>query len=440
MDFNKLITSAKNLGFSDVELYSSHSKETEISFFNGVVEKNEIHDTTVYTIRGIFNGKMSNLTFENENVDIDSLLKKLKENAASLTTLEEFEIYEGSKDYPEVEKRDGGFANIPLDEKINLLKSLEKAVKDKDDRIVSVPYCQYAEETSEVRIVNSKGLNLEKSNEYSLLAVQAVAKDGEDTQDSFEIKVALKYSDFDVEEIAAKVVKEAISMLNATSIPSKKYPIIFERDAMRSLFGAFSSMFSGEAAIKKLTSLVGKENTKIMSDKVTIIDDPLYLNGVNVHPFDDEGVACYKKEVVKDGVFTTLLHNLKTARYFKTTSTGNGFKAGAAVGVRGMNFYIMPGEKTKEELIESVQEGLLITSVSGLHAGVNPISGDFSAQSSGYLIENGKISRPVTLIVVSGNFIKMMNEIEEIGNDLKVSYNGIGAPSIKFTGLPVSGE
>ena len=228
-------------------------------------------------------------------------------------------------------------------------------------------------------------------------------------------------------------------MLGAETIESKTYPCIIENEAMGDLLGGFASMFTGEAALKRLTSLIGKEGQKIMQDNVSIIDDPLIPDSPNSQPFDDEGVACYKKAVVENGVFKTFLHNLKTAKAFKTTSTGNGVKSGA-IGTRGINFYIEPGQKTKEELIASIDEGLLITSLSGLHAGLNPISGDFSAQSSGFYIKNGKIERPVTLIVVSGNFLKMMNQIDEIGSDLYLSYNGIGAPSIKFNGLPVSGK
>ena len=155
-----------------------------------------------------------------------------------------------------------------------------------------------------------------------------------------------------------------------------------------------------------------------MQDCVNIIDAPLDLEAVNAQPFDDEGVACYNKAIVENGVFKTFMHNLKTAKKFNTTTTGNGVKAGNSISAGSYNLFIEKGDKTKEELIASVEEGLLITDLSGLHAGLNPISCDFSCQSSGYYIKNGKIERPVTLIVVSGNFLRMMNEIEAIGSDI----------------------
>ncbi|MFA7127527.1 MAG: metallopeptidase TldD-related protein, partial [Bacilli bacterium] len=200
------------------------------------------------------------------------------------------------------------------------------------------------------------------------------------------------------------------------------------------------SMFSGESAIKKITPLIGKEEQSIASKKITIVDAPLKKDAIFTHPFDDEGVACYDKKVVDKGVFKTFLHNLKTAQYFNTHSTGNGFKQGANVGVSGTNFYIAPGRTSKEKLIESIKEGLLITELDGLHAGVNVISGDFSLKASGFHIVNGEITRPVSLIVMSGNFFSLLNKVEAVGNDLYLSVNGIGAPSIKIKKIAISGE
>ncbi len=440
MDSKVLIEKALASGFSDFEVYSSKSTSTTLSIFNGEVDKTEIKDSLTFTVRGIYNNKMAYLSFENEDEDMDDIINKLKANAISLSTKEEFEIYQGDDEYPASREVRGGFLSIPTNQKVDLLKSLEKQIKDFDERIVNVPYCRYNEAVSSVGIVNSKGLNVRKENEYCYVVLQAVAKENEQTQSAFEIEIALSYDDLLKEDVANKVAKKAIEKLNALPVPSKVYPVIFNNEAMADLFSVFTSFFSGEAAIKKLTPLLGKEEESIFSEKITIVDDPLYEGSVNYEPFDDEGVACYRKEIVKEGIFKGLMHNLKTAKYFKTTTTGNGFKAGANVGVSGVNLYIEPGSKTQAELMQDIKEGLLITDLAGLHAGANPITGDFSAQSSGFLIEEGKITKPVTLIVVSGNFIKIMNQIDDLGNDLKVFHNGIGAPSIRFTGLPVSGK
>lgn len=439
MEFQKLIDLAKKEKIEDIEIYCDESKTLSINLFNGEVEKTNINNSKVMSVRAIYNGKMTYLTYEDENMCPCKIVEKLKENAGSLTTQEEFEIFGGSESYPELPKVDGGFDKVSVSEKINLLKEAEKEAKGLDPRVILLPNCSYSESTQKTTIVNSKGLNLTKGVEFAYIVLGAVAKEGESVQNGFEIKVSLKYDELDPKLVAKKAVEQAVSMLGAETIESKTYECIIENEAMGSLLSGFSSMFTGDAAIKKLTSLIGKEGDKIMQDNVSIVDDPLLAGSPNSQPFDDEGVACYKKAVVENGVFKTFLHSLKTAKYFKTKSTGNGVKTGA-IAARGINLYIEKGNKTKEELISETKEGLLITDLSGLHAGLNPISGDFSAQSSGYYIKDGKIERPVTLIVVSGNFLKMMNQIEAIGTDLHISHSGVGAPSIKFKGLPVSGK
>jgi PmbA protein len=440
MDYNKLIEMAKDWGFSDIEVFVNSSTATNISVFNGEIDKNHSHDSVSISIRAIYNGKMAYLSTSNQNEDLTQILDTLKENALSLTTNEEFEIFEGSKEYPRYESVDGGFSKISLADKVSLLLDLEKEVKAYDERIILVPYCGYQEIIETKQIINSKGLNLDRSKEFAYVVAQAVAKENEQTQSAFEVELRLNYTDLDPILIARRVAKKAIKKLNADALPSKVYPVVIENEAMTDLFEVFTSFFSGEAAVKKLTPLLGKEGEMVFSEKISVIDEPVYPESVHNEPFDDEGVACYHKDVVKEGVFKTFMHNLKTARYFKTNSTGNGFRAGGSVGVRGVNLYLKPGNLTVNELIKDIDEGILITDLAGLHAGANPITGDFSAQSSGFLIKDGKIDRPVTLIVVSGNFIQAMNQIEEIGNDLKIGPNGIGAPSIRFKGLPISGK
>lgn len=440
MNYQELINKSKTLGFTDLEVYEYASKSMYISIYNNKVDKNEISDVKEVSIRAIYNGKMAYLDIENTEEDIDFILNNLKQNAEALTTSEEFVIFEGSDQYPEVKPIENDFDKYTPTDRIELLKKLETSVKEADKRIVFVPYCGYEEAETSVRIINSKGLDVKKGNQYCAISLQAVARENDDSQSSFEVEVKHKIADLDLDRVCREVVRKTVSMLNAKPVASKKYPVIIENQTMGSLFAAFQSIFSGEAALKSITPLLGKENTKIMSEKITIIDDPLKEDAIFTHPFDDEGVACFKKEVVSNGVFKTFLHNLKTARYFKTTSTGNGFKTGSAIGVSGANLYIAPGKTSKEDLIASIDEGLLITNLEGLHAGVNSISGDFSLKASGYLIEKGKVGRAVTLIVISGNFFKLLNDISEVGNDLELRHSRIGAPSIKFNSVAISGE
>lgn len=440
----KIIDKALELGFEAVEIIETVSDEVTISLFRGNVDKNFNGSDKSYTLKGIINGKMALTHFQkNEeelsDKEIEKIILKLKDNVLTLNAKEESSIFEGSKVYPTVETVESGISEVPTKKKIAMLKEMEKASYGYDERIELVNYCQYVEERSSTKIVNSKGLNLSKSSEicgFVLGTVAGESKDNPNKQNGFKVEISNKFADLKPKEVAKKACKKAISMLGAAPIESGAYPVILENDAMKSILSGFFSMFSGEAALKKLTSLTDKLGQKIMSEKVTIIDDPLLPESINKEPFDQEGVATVKKEVVSNGVFNSFLHNLKTAKVFGVESTGNA----TVNGVGPTNFYLQPGTLTKEEMIKKIDKGLLITDMSGLHAGLNPISGDFSAQSSGFYIEKGKIVKPVTLIVVSGNFLKMMNDIVEIGNDLEIKQGGIGAPSVWFNQLAVSGK
>ena len=142
------------------------------------------------------------------------------------------------------------------------------------------------------------------------------------------------------------------------------------------------------------------------------------------------------------GVFRQALHNTKSAARMGTVSTGNGFKHGYAgtVGVSPKNCCILPGEKSLEELYAEMGDGLVITRLAGLHAGLNHVTTDFSLQCSGYLVQNGRRDRCVTLVTVAGNFLDLMKKVTAVGSDLDWEYRSIACPSILFESCAIAGE
>lgn len=442
MNFDLLIEKAKQANITEIEIYYQHSKGLNISLFNGQVDKNVMHNTTGIAVRGMYNGQMGYVSSENlSDENIELIIKKLIDSASVLTSKEKSFIFSGSESYPEIKQTKALFLAISPQEKIDLLKKLEAKIKAKDLRITSVGNCMYQEAKVETIIQNSKGLYLEKSNSYCYVYASCVAKDNSDVKSGFDYLVVNDFNDIDIDKLATSIANKAVGLLNASPVLSKKYPLILENKVFADILGAFQPMFSGEAVLKKLTLLKDKLGEQIVSDKITLIDDPLFEESFLQSAFDDEGVSCYQKEIIKDGKLITFLHNLKTANALNTKSTGNGFKNGlnSPLGVHSSNLHIQKGDTSLDDMIKSIDEGLLITQVAGLHSGVNPVSGDFSLQATGYLIEANKITRPVSLIVIAGNFLEMLNNVEEIGDDLTFSIQQIGAPSIKIKSLQVSG-
>lgn len=174
---------------------------------------------------------------------------------------------------------------------------------------------------------------------------------------------------------------------------------------------------------------------------VSLIDDPLLPDGMASRPFDAEGVPSSAHTVVENGVFQTFLYDLKTAHKDGVATTGNANRASAAssVHVAPSNFYLKPGGKSFDALLEGIGEGIVITEVSGLHAGANPVSGDFSLLSKGYTFRNGKRDKAVEQITVAGNFYELLKSVQELANDLAFPRGGIGSPSVDVGELSISG-
>jgi len=294
----------------------------------------------------------------------------------------------------------------------------------------------YSDGSGNVLIQNSKGLKLEKLVNGGIMYVQVLASDGKDQRTSFEYILSNDYNDFNVEELASIGVEKAVALLGAQPCDSGEYEILLTNSASAELLFPYLNMFSAESVQKDLSLLKGKIGEAIGSSLITIVDDPFMKKSPKSGAFDDEGVATYHKEIVKDGVLTGFLHNLKTAKKDNIKSTGNGF----LTGIKPTNFYIKPGDLKYDDAVKSMKKGLVITNLEGTHAGANPISGDFSLQAAGFLVEDGKIVRPVALITVAGNYLTLLKDVTDVCDDLKLNYMYIGSPAIKIKSLVVSGK
>lgn len=443
MELQTIITRGLELGLAELEIYASDTLQKTIKIQNGTLDTLNIKKINSLSVRGKYNGKMGYYYIENPQLeDIEEIINKIILNAATITSSEEEILYDGLGEYKKIKPRKANFDEFTNIEKIELLKKIERGIKEADNRILTVSPCQFVESSTKIKIVNSKGLNLEKEVSYMYAYVAAMASDGVDNTMGYSIKAEFDLRKLNINEIISETVDRAIQALGAGRIKSGAYPIVFHRGVTSEIIEAFSSVFSSESALKKMTKLVGKEGEKIFGDNITIIDNPFDSNAAIISIFDDEGVPCEETEIVKNGVFNTFLYNLKTAKYFNKKSTGNGFKGGAGsnITVSNTNLCLKPGLKSVEELINSIDKGIYVTEISGLHAGLDPISGDFNVQSSGFIIENGKIASPVTLFVISGNFFDMLNNVEEIANNVERNYIDTAAPAIKIKSLMVSGE
>lgn len=447
MDFkefkNILFEKALNEGFENCEVYYTDGENISITVYEGEVEKYNIDKSFGLSFRGMLNGKMGySYTEILDDKAIDMLIKSAKEAASCIESNDIQFIYEGDKNYSEVKTYSEKLENIDASKLIDIALELEKETKGYSDKVINLNACKISYSSSKNGIYNTKGLELNNKGNLLISYVIPIVEEKDEKQDGIGYMIVDSIDELDTKKIAKQGVEDALSKLGGKSIPSGNYKTIIYNEAMASLLETFSDVFSAEEAQRGLSLLKGKEGKIIASDIVSIIDDPLMDNGLASAPFDDEGVATLKKEIVSKGVLNTLLHNLKTANKANLKTTGNGFKSSysSPVSVEPTNFYIEKGMKTLEELMNEVDEGVIITDFAGLHSGANSITGDFSLASKGFYIKDGRKIYPIDQITVAGNFFELLKNIKDIGNDLNFPISSIGSPSVVVEGLSIAGK
>ncbi len=433
-----LLDAAKKAGIHEAEAYVSEADSLRVLVTKGEIEEYAVSTSGRLAFRGLINGKMG--TSYTEALDEDAipmLVEGVKDSARLITDEDEQFIYPGSPAYASVDcTGDTGTAEAQID----FALAFEKLGRTLDPRVTALGFSGMESGKGKSRMVNTHGLDLTHTDSQCVAFLDAIAREGERVSTNFAIEAAYSLANLDAEKIAKEAIAEAVFQLNASPCDSGEMPIIFRNTAMGSLLSVFAGAFSADAAQKGLSLLSGKEGQAIASPCVSLVDDPLLKGGFGTLPFDGEGVATFTKQVIQDGVLTTLLHNLKTAKKAGLTTTGNAARGAGSMGVAPSNFFFTPGKQSLEAMMAAAGNGLVVTEMTGLHAGANPISGDFSLLVKGYLIENGKASRPVEQVTVAGNFFQLLKEIMMIGSDLRFTHSSIASPSVWVNGLTVAGK
>ncbi len=434
---------SEELQVTDYELYYTESDSVSVETYQEEVKGYNTDSSMGICYRCIRGSKAGYASTENlTEEEARSLVLRALENAGSIESEEESFIHEAGDSYAVLT---GNTVREPSGSELTeAALTLQKEMYAADPRVAdgTQSYALYGK--SIFALYNSRGLDLEDKASYAGCAGFALMHEGDEMYDGSEDKDG-SLEDFDLKEIAGKAVEDAASTIGAASVPSGKYHVVFTGKAFAALLTTFSSVFSSEAAQKGLSLLSGREGEKIAADFVTITDDPLHEKSLVKRTFDGEGVATRKKNVIEGGVLKTLLYNLTTAAKAGVKSTGNGQKASYAspVSVGPFTFYLQPVEGSREELLAAAGDGICIKSVSGLHAGANPVTGDFSLLAAGYCFENGKETRPVKSITVSGNFYTLLKELDRVGNDMEFIRTGVGkcgAPSVLVRDMTIAGE
>ena len=441
MKYDRFFELAKEAGIEEAELSVSTSYSLSFSLFHGEIDSYTSSNSSSFLARGIYKGKMASVSSDVYNTKVaEFFVKKIVENASVIENDDPVFIFKGSEKYRRINTFNKQLSNISVDRKIEVAKEIESRIKTGDKRIVEVETVAYDEASTSMTIMNSHGLKLVQKNNYFLYYGGAVAKENGQTKTGGDIYFENDFDKFVPSELADSIVKETVNQLGGYPCETSTYKAVLSQDVVKSLLNAYVSSAIAEEVQKNSSLFIGKLNQKVASKKVTVEDLPL-TKSVFARSFDDEGVATYNKPIIKNGILQTYLYNLTTAAKENVTTTANGsVSGGSKVGTTPWFLKMKPGKKTLDELFECVGDGVYITEVSGLHAGLNSRSGNFSLQSTGYLIKNGKKDHALDIITVSGNLVDLFNSVLEVGSDSKTFISAIECPSIVIKKIAVSGK
>jgi len=342
--------------------------------------------------------------------------------------------------YAGLDLYDRQIEEVPVEEKIEIAKAIEKIARGHDPRVTITERSSYFDTWYQILLANSHGISAGYQGAYCGCYADVVAEENGDTQTGFAVKMTLRFKDLEPSGVGLEAAQKAVRKLGAKSINTQKAVIVFDPYIATSFLGVIAPALSAEALQKGKSLFAGKAGQGVASEKVTIIDDGSMPGGIASSPFDGEGVPTSRTVLVEKGKLRGYLHNTYTAAKDGVGSTGNGtrgsFKSTPEVGTT--NFYVEPGQTAPEDLITDIGRGLYITDVMGMHT-ANPISGDFSVGAAGILIENGRLTIPVRGVAIAGNILDLLNEVEEVGSDLTF-FGGKGAPTLRISRMVISGS
>jgi PmbA protein len=340
---------------------------------------------------------------------------------------------------PDLELYDDAGGAVDAAQAIAIAREGEAAAFAFDPRITNSEGATFGRTAGGVAIALSSGFRATYKGSYQSLSVVPVAADeGGKNRRGYHWTARRHLAELDPPgEVGREAARRALRKLGARTVPTCEVPVVFDPDAARAILGMLAGCVMGSAIWRKSSYLVGREGTRVASDLVTVIDDPLIPRAPGSRPFDGEGLPSRKNVVVERGVLRTYLCDTYAARKLGRESTGSAARGGgASVGPSTSNFVLQPGTDSNESIVRATGRGLYVTEMMGF--GFNAVTGDFSRGASGFWIEGGELAYPVSEVTISLNADRLWQSVDAIGKDLDLR-TATAAPTIRVAKMTVAG-
>lgn len=340
---------------------------------------------------------------------------------------------------PDLELYDPKGGSVDAAQAIELAKRGEAAARAADARITNSEGATFGRTAGGGALVLSSGFRAVYKGSYSSLSVVPVADDvGGKKRRGYHWTAKRFFDELDTpESVGREAARRTLRKLGARTVPTCEVPVVFDPDAARSILGLLAGCVMGSSIWRKSSYLHGREGTRVASDLVSVIDDPLMPRAPGSRPFDGEGLASRRNVVVEKGMLKTYLCDSYSARKLGRESTGSASRGGGGgVGPSTSNFILQAGDDSAEAIVKGTKRGLYVTEMMGF--GFNAVTGDFSRGAGGFWIENGELTYAVSEITISLNVDQLFQSIDAVGNDLDFRTSTV-SPTFRVAKMTIAG-
>ncbi len=433
-----LLRLAKSHGADAAEAVGAHGRSLSIGVRGGVLEdidNSEGKDIGLRVFVGQRQACVSSSDLSNDSLD------KLAERCVAMAKLAPEDAYCGLADEDKLarEKRELDIydeTDVDADTLLGRAQELESAalgVKGVSQAEGANAYCV----KGAAYLITTGGFSGGWKSSSHGLSVAAFASNGDDMERDYDYKSTRWLEDLATpKSIGIRAGERAIARLGAKQMASANLPVLFERRVANSLLSTFVGAISGAAIARGVSFLKDSMDAQIFHKNINITDDPFLMRAGGSHPWDGEGVACERLQIVEDGVLKSWLMNSAAARQLGLSTTGHANRGmSSPPGISCSNVWMDAGDKSPSALMRDMGEGLLITEMFG--PSINPNTGDYSVGIAGFAIENGERTYPVSEVTIAGNLLDMFKTMTP-ADDLKMD-DPVATPSLLIESMVIAG-
>ncbi len=427
------VAHARKLGADAVHAVAADGRSTEISVREGKIEKVEQSEARDISLK-VFVGK-SSASISGSVLTRDAI-HRLAENALRMAKLAPPDPYAGIADPDQlatvIPELDLAATDLPDPARLEELAKRAEAAGLAVKGVTKSSGAGASRSETSVGIVISNGFAQGYRRTGVGVSMSAIAGEGLAMQRDYDYSSAVHFVDLrDPEEIGRTAGERAVERVNPRKVKSQSVPVIYDRRVASGLIGHLLGAINGAAIARGTSFLKDAMGTEIFGPHITITEDPHMLRGHGSRPFDGEGLACHRRNLIENGVLTGWILDLRSARQLGLQPTGQGSRGGPSTA----NVFLPAGAETPEDQIRSLKQGLYVTELIG--ASINNVTGDYSRGASGFWIENGELTYPVSEITIAGNLKDMFKTIRPASN--LEFRSSVSAPNCLVEGLTIAG-